>query len=446
MNFQDVKAQTSPSNVFSKIDLLGAFCFDTAIVTLDSLEARHLEEIQRQGAATGGGQAVSTGQYEALARVLPLAAHEYTHFVDATSTVWGLRHLQMMDKAYQCDDRRGGQERNFGFAKSFQDHCRSIRLPAYYTMVSDGDDSVRPWKSQISMGRLFSSNGELSARPVLFSRFANAKDAGLARSPISMVSLLEASAMFQELGMQAALITSCEDNYRIVEQRRFTERVIGSIYDKRLTEYSVCAHVVANRLNCIHVETALAYCTLLTRLCLNATQDTFAQLGARAPVAEVLEIPRESEFVAGLLTGLRQGDRSILFYLLSQALPVDSVARGEPIVGVSAAAAVLGINVPDLVRAAQDEATSLVRQMESSPIRPIATLARAGLDNMRLITFDVVPLNFAKLHLPPALFGDSSVANVFQGNQLANFDISASFDELCRGLSWVNRFSEACVF
>jgi len=447
MDLKEVKAKTARWNPFRQVDLLGAFDFYTALITLDSLGAPDLEEVQRNRPTDMQlGKPLTADQYHALAKVMPLAVHEYTHFVESTSTIWGLRHLTLMNEAYLCDDRRGGREQDYAKAKAFFDHVRSIRLPDYYTLVDQNEDSTRPWQAQISVGKLFAGSGELSSSPVLFSRFTNASGKGLVRSLISMVSLLESSAMYQEVSTQAHLVAHCEADFRLVEERQFGQKTVNYFYDHRLTEYSVCAHIVANRLGCTDVGVALAYCALLVRISLNASESVFAELSARAPVAEILEIAREHEFVAAMLSGLRRGDRTVLFYLLASALPVDSLKRGAPVEGVKVALAALGLDLVELQKSAEQEAAKLAAALDSSRIGPIRALARAGLANMQIISLEKPSMMFSTLHLPAALLGDGSELHVFGGNGLEKFSISECFDELYAGQSWVERFSEACIF
>lgn len=212
MNIHEFKAKTKKWNQFAKVDTLGAFDFYTSLISLDALSATDISSIRsafpHQGDIVAAFEAnkFSPEHYALLSKVLPLAAHEYTHFVDSTSTLWGLHHLRKMNEAYLADDRLGGKEADFYKAKNFYDHVRGIRLPDYYTVINPNAENSRPWRSEITIGTIFSKLGELSDRPVLFSRFSNCHDEPLVRSPISTVSILEASAMAQEMILQAALI------------------------------------------------------------------------------------------------------------------------------------------------------------------------------------------------------------------------------------------------
>lgn len=109
-------------------DTLGSFDFFTCIICLDSIDSAGLGNYL---------EALTTKNYLAQCKLAPLAAHEFTHFIDSTSTVWGMNHLNKMNEAYCANNAMGGSEQEFYKAKSFLEHARSLRLPAYYTLIDE---------------------------------------------------------------------------------------------------------------------------------------------------------------------------------------------------------------------------------------------------------------------------------------------------------------------
>lgn len=446
MDFQKTKAKTARWNLFGKIDLLGSFDFYTALITLDAISIR---DIKRTKEAFRDGlhpdRPLSPDQYEALSKVMPLAVHELTHFLDATSTVWGLEHLTLMSEAYSSEARFGCNEDQFVRAKVFYDHVRALRLPDYYTLVEEDAPGDRPWNYQVSVGHIFTGTGTPSTQPIVFARFADAAGQFLARSPISMVALLEASAMAQELFFHGRLVQHCVDGFRHVEQREFGKRVLDAFYDQRLTEYSVAAHIVANRLQTTDIGHSLAHSALLVRICLNATDGLFEQLAANAPVAEVLQIGSDHEFVSRVRTGLRQGSRPMLFFLLASALHTGADAEHSPWQNVRDVAAILGFDLNHFHQQAIEKAAKLTVALEASPLPSIRTLARMGSANLRAIRPDAPDIVFADLQLPPVILGDSNEVHLLSRERVDGLSVDACFDELYAGQSWVERFAEACV-
>lgn len=453
MLYSDFKNQTARRNVLAKVDILGSFDFYTSLVSLDSLAAQDIQGMHRalHGeplAAIIERGAISLEQYQWVAKILPLAAHEYTHFIDATSTLWGFQHLNLMNKAYLASDKNGAQESEFSKAKLFYDHSRRIRLPNYYTVVASGIENVRPWQSNISIGYLFSSNGVPTDQPILFSRFSNYRGELIARSPVSIVSLLEASAMAQELLLHSVLIQLTDEDFRLVEQKQFAQRTLDYIYNPEITEYSVCAHIVANEQKCSDILAAFRLCAIIVRTLLNLPKEAIQKVAETCPVAELMKLEKEDTFVKAIHHGLRNGDLGVLFYVICLALPerayVDSQAA---ITGVVEALRTLGLDFSSIRHEAETRVSEMLDDLARSTIQPISLMANAGYDNFNKIECSDFELNFSYLNLPPALLSDSSVAHIFgpDNNLLKDFDFESCFTQLSAGQSWVERFAEACV-
>lgn len=455
MKLDEFRAKTKRWNQFSQVDTLGAFDFYTSIISLDALNATDISSIRKAFPQQGDILAAylankfSPEHYALLSKVLPLAAHEYTHFVDSTSTLWGLHHLSQMNEAYLSDEGRGGKETEFYKARNFYDHVKGIRLPDYYTVINPDAQDTRPWRSRITIGRIFSKQGKPSERPVLFSWFSNYQDRPLARSPISTVSLLEASAMAQELILHAALIEITEKEFRTVEQAHFQTRTLSYLYNRKFTEYSVCVHVLADRLGCKDILVAFNICARLTRLVLNFPTKAFESVLASCPIAEIIDIPKSHEFETVVRDGIKNRDLGTIYYLLCCALPKDcheNLRKSKE--GIVSAFKRIGVDYDSFIGDVQEEAKQLANSIKSSRIRSLSALVNAGYENLSRIDFDEARLHFDRMNLPPAILGDSSQSTLFGSteiNSLANFNLEECFEELFQGQRWVERFSEACL-
>ena len=453
MQFIEFKNKSSRLNPLSQVDINGSFDFYTSLVSLDALSAKDVQGMhnsfhEESFAEIIGRGALTPDQYLWAKKILPLATHEYTHFLDATSTLWGFRHLGLMNDAYLSSDSRGSSESQFSKAKRFYDHCRRLRLPTYYTTVNSSAENIRPWQSSITIGFLFSTDGVPTKEPILFSRFSNARGDLLCRSPVSTVSLLEASAMAQELIFQSKLIQLTEPDFRLVEHQEFTRQTLNYLYNPAITEYSVCVHIVANKQNCTDVLGAFRLCAVIVRTLLNLPEQAILKIAGSCPVAELLEQSRENNFAEEIRTGLYNGDLGVLFYVICLALPERSyVSGGAAIKGVVEALRILGIDFAALVSEAKTRASEWRAEICKSAIDPISTLAEAGYDNFLKIDGSDPDLNLVGLSLPQALLQDSSVAQFFgtESNLLKDFDVNTCFDQLVAGQLWVERFAEACV-
>ncbi|WNZ54801.1 hypothetical protein QT397_18220 [Microbulbifer sp. MKSA007] len=274
-----LKRDVDPFGRLLELDVLGSFDFFTNSVCLNNITPQDFEILKN-------------GEFSMQLKVVPLAVHEYTHFLDATSSLWGLRHLVKMNKGYLSNNKLGGEEVDFYWAKEFLDHVKSLRLPDYYTLIQSGADSSRPWTFDISIGSQFDQRGKVSDKPVLFSWFKNGYGQPLARSPLSMVSLLEASAMSQELLTELGIVNSLDADAKVVEMHRLQEKSLSFLYNHHVTEYTVCVHILANHLQCSDIYTAFRLVSVVVRVVLNFPLSLFVQVLDAVNVEEIFGIPR----------------------------------------------------------------------------------------------------------------------------------------------------------
>jgi hypothetical protein len=453
MKYIDFKLKTKRWNQFSAVDTLGAFDFYTTIVSFEAIGGRDLQNLHENFDGVVPKielkeNGLTPKQYEIASKILPLAAHEYTHFFDSTSTIWGMRHLKLMNNAYSSNYERGGAENEFYEAKRFYDHIRSIRLPEYYTVVNEKEDARRPWHPTITMGKVFNAGGTSSARPVLFSNFTNLGGAHLARSPISAVSILEASAMAQELYVNAMLLRSTTDPFRTVEIARYNDEMTAYLHNPKITEYSVCFHVLANILDSVEGSEVVPLCGALTRVVLNCPERVFKKLQRSCPISKILNIQPNTEFEKRLRDGLAHRDLGILYYLICRALPLRTLKDGMNISEIiEICLAKLGVSVNEFMREGESEINTIESSLKKSQYSSIRELTSAGMENFKHVPLDNYHLDFGSLHFPPAYLVDSTSATIFQNsnNRLAEFDLERCFEELFEGQSWVERFAEACL-
>jgi hypothetical protein len=444
MLYKKFREKISRSNQLSAVDTLGSFDFWTCLISLDSLVARDLEVLSGEGGEAGSRSDDTVLQFR---RILPLAVHEYTHFLDTTSTVWGIDHLSMMNAAYLCDDRRGGDETSFYMAKRFSDHLKRIKYPDYYTVVTNVNDQ-RPWRAQPSIGQIFGNDGVLSDETILFLRFSTYSDDFIARSPISPVSILEASAMSQEMLLEARLLREHSPDYMRIESASFTQRLMSLLYNKKVTEYSACVHMLANQQECKDAAKAFTLLAYITRIVLNSTDKVFERIIAENRVGEILGYPKHDQKLAPLKQGLKYRNLGVLYYLIVSALPKNSYSSENSVhAGVKAAVNKLGVDLDFIKQSASEHICNALEGISEISIGSIAKLAEAGKMNFDIVGVSIISLPFHSLSIPRVMLGDMSEAYVFptKYNMLSDFDIEACFKELTNGESWVKRFSEGCV-
>lgn len=447
MDFASFKQATQRFNVLKRSDVAGSYHFGTATVSFESLERCDIDAITQLRESLADRKELSGPQYEALAKVMPLAAHEYTHFIDSTSTVWGMKLLASMNAAYSCSDALQQDEAQFWKAKRFYDFLRSIALPDYYTIKWD-TKSTRPWSATVTAGQLFDRNGQATDRTVLFQRFSNASNEEMVRSPISSVSILEASAMAQETAFRMSLASALVDDYGIVERSEASRRLVAYLYNPDITEYSVCVHLAANKLGTADIRSAFAVCAVLTRVCLNLTDEAFDALAADDQLMRRVSLPDDHAFSRRMRGGLQSRDLGTAFFLMTRCLPyTPDLTKDEADVVTRKAIEALGIDLASVHVSAIAFGERVGQELRGSQIEPIRWLAEAGLDNLRKINPFARSLDFAQLHLPQALLGDSTELSVLGDPQspLAGRSVDAVFEPLFNGELWVERFAEGCL-
>jgi hypothetical protein len=355
----------------------------------------------------------------------------------------------MMKEAYEANQIKGGSETDFCKAKKFYDHIRRIRLPEYYTEKDINSANSTPWTYDVTAGRLFTSKGRVSEQTVVFARFFNSSGDPLVRSPMSTISLLEMSAMAQEVLFTISLLAQVDKDFLAVEGALYSAQLLKVLYNPDITEYSVCVHLVSNLLSLTDPVVAFQVCARLAGIVLNMPTNYFPIIRSHCPIADILKVPKDHQSVTYLREGLIAQDHGTLFYLLCNALPSADYSLSQSISKyVDTAMERIGINIQEMYQETVCEANKLYEQLENSLINEIVVLSKSGYKNFNKLgnTRDKIP--FSQIDLPPVLLSDSTSRTIFANtsNQLSGFDIDLAFENLYNdGQKWVERFSEACL-
>lgn len=448
MNFQEFKEKTKNSNILAQVDTLGSYDIYTSTICLDSLKQWHLDAALKEIRNTTNGKYTGE-QYCVISKAMPLVVHEYAHFIDFTSTLWGLNHLRKMNEAYISGIT--SKENGFYRAKDFFDHVRGIRLPKYYNKIHDDKENTLPWSATLSVGMIFSSQGRVSQRALIFYNFYNKDNELLVRSPISLLSLLEASAMAQEVLFNAAILSDTEDDFKIIEQNDFERKNLNYLYNPSITEYSVCVHMIANLFRHENALISFHICLLIVRLTLNFPRNYFSKVSAYCRINLNKNHGFDKISIKRITDNLDKNDLGTLYYIICIELSktLDTPDPQEIQDGIVLMLKRMGIDYYKFIVSCQEEANLLAKSLCASSIKSISILASAGHDNFNKIIEDRknMPI-LGKLNTPPALLGDGTIhscLNFHDGNLLKNFNIEQCFDELHDGQRWVENFAEACL-
>lgn len=431
-------------------DSLGSYCFYTQSVDLSGITADDLRQAARLGSAykDNRGSPLPEDLYSKLKKIHPLSAHEYTHFLDSTATVWGLDLLVSLYRSYGVGDN----ESEFFHAKDAHEKIESIKMPSYYSLVDASVSPTQPWKYSISSGSIFDKNGKPSKRQIPFLRFSNSNDVFIARVPISLLSMLEASSTFQELRIHAALIQELSGDTQAVENVAFGRNFMNRLYDSQLTEYSVCTHLVANWHGINDAMIAYFYSSMLSRFCLNISFEDISQFSIIDAVATSLHLdgsPQRHEIIERLNSSLAAGDRAVLFFVLARTCELPSTKSNSAEIRdiLSRACQMFGLELRLLEEASQETFFELHKQLLDLPNVP-PELAASCLHNFKTQgeIFNV-EFDFPSLELPPAMYGDCNPrpSLVGRSNVFKDFDAWQHFLNIEPRQEWMRQFSGACL-
>jgi hypothetical protein len=456
MNFLQKRKKTSERwNSFSKADVLGSFDFMTLTISLDSLNVNdfnHLGSLLSRGDYKDEilNRNLKYDLYEALKKLYGLSFHEYTHFVDSTSTAWGASFLLSLNEAYLTNhDIYGTEESEYHKAKRFFDLAKSFKLPDYYTAKTPDVDPSTPWSYQVTSGKRFNNNGELSDVPITFISFGNSSQERIVRSPLSMIAVLEVSAMAQEILYKSFLVNALPEDARIVESSQLQKESLNFIYNHELTEYSACAHLVANIHGFTDIIMAYTVCERIATVVLNFTDKCFDDISFSDLARKTLHIDTNKSLETVCKNSIKSRDRGYVFYLICLLMPKSNYENDEEIrKGISASLEAMGLNYHQVIMAARREVEVASHALSNSPIKCIAELSGSLLKNFdKKLAAKRGMYDFSSFDLPPVLLGDCEIVTASPGidNALKKYDIEGAYNELVEGQLWVERFSEACV-
>lgn len=448
MPLHQLKETSSRWNILSKVDLLGSVDFWSLTISLDSLRPQETEGLTVKDISSDEQPALGFAEYERRKKVLTLAAHEYTHFVDATSSLWGLQHLGHINA---CGMLNTADETQFHILKRSYDYMRSIRLPNYYTTVNSKISTNRPWGSFVTSGIMFSSEGQITDRPIVFVNFSTVNGNRFVRSPLSTISLLEASAMAKEIEVRINLIQRLPNDERLVEQRQLNEELLNYLYDPNITEYSACFHLVANTQNEEDIGIISRGTGILVRTILNVPEIAFDTAAKNIQAyADAMKIDVNDKAVQRIRMALELKNRGALFFLIVVLLPAKIIADAAAFdIGLEKAFEKIGLSLENLRHAAFVEAKQLHNSLSNSTLSPIKDLANCGYDNFTKIFPTGLTYQLEKLSLPPSILGDEQMShyafNPSDENLLAKFDLEIAYDTLYQCQREAENFAEACI-
>lgn len=241
--------------------------------------------------------------------------HEYTHFLDMTTTTYGLSVTSSIFSGAT----------GFSTGKESSSHLgASIARKALSELQADemhGEVTGsyrKTWGYREWYGNARSYEGDIShiLTGTVFLNPENNKE--FAKAPFSIPSLMESNAMANEIFLCANYVRSKipgedEKNTLMAE---INSEILELIYHEGFSTYSVCFHRCANSTGNTDIIDASRLSALICDICLNVAPNTLANI---APPPEVIAHVR-ADLRETIINEIKAGSRPLLFFMLTSLL------------------------------------------------------------------------------------------------------------------------------
>lgn len=177
--------------------------------------------------------------------------HELRHFNDHISTLWG--HKVIFKYLVAINARLSLQPEKFYEILDYKNEENRLRYDEYYTEIFSYNyitELSERWKYNITFGRRFKIDGTPDiSKPIPFITFSDINEKKLVRVPISIVSLLETNAKYEEQKIHLEYLKQLDEDSKIIELHNLSKNQFLELYNQDLVIYNTAVHLTANLLN-----------------------------------------------------------------------------------------------------------------------------------------------------------------------------------------------------
>jgi hypothetical protein len=315
---QKLKYHAKDFGIFANLETIGSYDDFSQMVFLDYLdEESFLQLLESFQSNTKGDKAQKDAlqaNYEATTRFYSTCVHEFTHWLDHTSTLWGQRQLVLIYNAINAWTNQNEQE--FHRIATANSERHRARLAIYYTekyKVDHQSTDTTPWQYQYGSGLEFGVDGRpRTDRPFVYTVFSNSSNQPVIRVPFSMFALTEANATYAEFTVKSQSLAFLGDDPKLVEQLRLEQEIRQNLYDPKLVIYSVATHCLANSIGIDECFQAYEFSSALATLCLNLPKELFQNLS----------VPEELKAWGSRVQALQElSDPGFAFFTIAKQAP-----------------------------------------------------------------------------------------------------------------------------
>ncbi len=257
--------------------------------------------------------------------------------------------------------------------------------------------------------------------------------------------------MAKEIEVRLQLIAHLQEPEKTVEERLLSEELLSYIYNPEITEYSACFHLLANFQNEKDIGICARAVGILCRIVLNAPGIAFktASVNIKA-YSEKIGLPQANLEVERVKSALERQNRGALFFLVAVLLPMGALKSNAHFFScLEVTLKSIGLSFEKLKRGAYQEAEDMWKELSSSKLQSIKSLADCGYENFKKVFPAALEYSLEQLSLPPALHGDDNMTpymfNVSERNTLRAFDLENAYEEIVDCQLKAENFAEACL-
>lgn len=212
--------------------------------------------------------------------VLPVLLHEFRHWLDHSTSLWGQRRISLMLGALAA--RASNNVDEFPRIVAYDRAARRDLRADYYTTTNQAEgepaDDWR-WLATPSLGFEFDSTGEQDkTAPIPFMRFEWPDETFACRVPMTTTALLEATAVHTEIETERWCIDHLPEERRATALDEMESKWFRKLYTPELGVYSAAVHWAANRLRLSTASEAYRKAAAVASVVLNLPESRFRDL------------------------------------------------------------------------------------------------------------------------------------------------------------------------
>ncbi len=440
---QKLKVNARSSGIFANIETIGSYDDFSQTVCIDYLDEQNYIKLA-EACELYLKEGIS--DYEPMTKFYSTCVHEFTHWLDHTSTLWGQKQLVVIYNSINAWTNR--KEQDFHHIAIANSERFRARLSSYYTEkypIDIQETATNIWRYAYSCGLEFGVDGRSRVdRPIIFTIFSNCNNQKIIRVPFSIVALTECNATYAELKVKLQGLALLDEDSRIVELALLERKIKQNLYNPELAIYSVATHCLANSIKPNNdVLQSYKFSAALATLCLNLPEILFSSLN----------IPEEFNIWGDRVQALQKlADPGFAFLIISNQAPK---YQTEVSVEQWLTEAIQNAGLPSLEvinKLILEQMKKLEKEIidgdHTNRLRYLLTVGRKNFTERGIWGKNVLSMeNFGKnsIILPPVCLGDGYITSAIVNTMPTNRkDLEQWIEQVIEIESSVNNFIRAC--